>query len=259
MTDVQVDDGTGWLDLLPAGVGDDAYRADVRAEARSAARHVQVAKIVADLEARVSAGLADPSVDPSMLVGPATELASARTIQSVLPAVVPVAQGRHNAVAVQLPRPRRGALPYPPSWCGELVHHQRMHAVAGDVPPPAGPLDFEAIEAYERVSAEAATQWATLNYLDEGPRGQMSNYVTSWSAATKHDGWAALHGHITELVDLVARADAARPVTDGACAYGHHASWRLQPPAKDPTRTGSETPWTFKAAVRDGVLVQVTP
>jgi hypothetical protein len=252
MSDVVVDDPAPWVELLPADVPED-YRRDVRAEARSTARHVQVAKIVTDLEAKVASGLADPAVHPQALLAPASELAAARAIASVLPAVVPVNQGRHDAVAVQLPRPRRGLLPCPPAWCGELVHHQRTHSAAGEVPPQAGPLDFEAIEAYERVSAEAAAMQGTLAYLDDGPRGQMSDYVTSWSAATKHGGWAQLHAHIADLVVLVTRADAARPVT-GPCSrsMAHHSTWRLQPAVPGES-------WTWASACRDAVLVQKQP
>jgi hypothetical protein len=252
MTDL-IDDPAKWLNLLPADVPED-YRRDVRAEARATARHGQIGALVAALEAKVAAGAADPSVDPAGLTGPASELAAARAIASVLPAVVPVSQGRHNDVAAGLPRPNGAmvALPHPPRYVAELVHHQRIHTVAGEMPPTPGPLDVEAAKAYEKVSAEVAAQWSTLCFLGDGPRGPMGDFVAGWHATVNNTSWVELNKHIADLVVLVARADAERPV-GGSCKFGHHSAWRLQPAQL------ADGPWTFEAAVHHGVLVQVTP
>jgi hypothetical protein len=252
MSETFTDDPAPWVKLLPDDVPDD-YKTDVRAEARAAARHGQVAKIVAALEAKVSAGAADPAVDPSTLTGPASELAAARAIASVLPAVVPVSQFRHNDVATGLPRPNGATyrMPHPPAYVAELVHHQRIHAVAGELPPVPGPLDVEAAKAYEKVSAEAAAQFETLAFLAAGPIGAMGDFVAGWHATVTNTSWAELHKAINDLTVLVARADAERPV-GGSCKFGHHSAWRLQP-----AQRGER--WTFEAAVRDGILVTVAP
>ena len=252
MSETLTDDPAPWVKLLPDDVPDD-YKADVRAEARATARHAQVGALVAALEAKVAAGAADPSVDPSTLTGSASELAAARTIASVLPAVVPVAQGRHMAVAAGLPRPYMGnyLLPYPPAYVGELVHHQRIHALQGLVPPAPGPLDVEAVKAYERVSAEAAAQWSTTSSLSAGPIGPMGHFVAGWHATVNDTGWVDLSEHIHDLAALVDRANAARP-EGRSCPQGHHSFWRVQPAVQG-------SPWTFEASVRDGVLMQVTP
>ena len=252
MTEVAtvLDDPAPWVKLLPDDVPED-YRRDCRAVARASARHGQVAKIVADLEAKVAAGAADSAVDPSTLIGAASELAAARAIASVLPVVTPVSQGRHNAVAAGLPRPSGAmvALPHPPRYVAELVHHQRIHAVAGEMPPVPGPLDVEAAKAYEEVSAEAAAQWSTLGFLGDGPVGPMGDFVAAWHATVNNISWVELNKHIADLVVLVARADADRPA-GGSCKFGHHSTWRLQPAQL------ADGPWTFEAAVHHGVLVQ---
>ena len=252
MTDVAtvLDDPAPWVKLLPHDVPDD-YKADVRAEARATARHAQVGALVAELEAKISVGAADPAVDPSTLTGPATELAAARAIASVLPVVTPVSRGRHHAVAAGLPRPNGAmvALPHPPRYVAELVHHQRIHAVAGEMPPVPGPLDVEAAKAYEKVSAEAAAQWSTLGFLGDGPVGPMGDFVAAWHATVNNISWVELNKHIADLVVLVARADADRPA-GGSCKFGHHSTWRLQPAQL------ADGPWTFEAAVHHGVLVQ---
>ena len=251
MSETLVDDPAPWTALLPNDVDPD-YVTAVQAEARATARHGQVAKIVTDLEAKVSAGAADPAVDPATLTSAASELAAARAIASVLPAVVPVSQGRHNAVAAGLPRPNGAmvALPHPPRYVAELVHHQRIHAVAGEIPPAPGPLDVAAAKAYEKVSAEAAAQWSTLGFLGDGPVGPMGDFVAAWHATVNNISWVELNKHIADLVVLVARADAERPV-GGSCKFGHHSAWRLQPAQL------ADGPWTFEAAVRGGVLVTV--
>jgi hypothetical protein len=252
MSETFTDDPAPWVELLPADVPDD-YKADVRAEARAVARHGQVGKIVADLQAQVAAGAADPSVDPSTLTGPASELAAARAIASVLPSVVPVTEFRHREVAAGLPRQTDGAyrLPHPPAYVAELVHHQRIHAVAGELPPVPGPLDVEAAKAYESVSAEAAAQFETLAFLAAGPIGPMGDFVAAWHVTVNNTSWVELHKHIADLAVLVSAANAERPAGLG-CKFGHHSTWRLQP-----AQRGER--WTFEGAVRDGVLVQVAP
>jgi hypothetical protein len=252
MSETFTDDPAPWVALLPADVPED-YRRDCRAVARASARHGQVGKVVADLEAKVAAGAANSAVDPSTLIGAASELAAARAIASVLPVVTPVSQGRHNAVAAGLPRQNGAtyAMPHPPRYVAELVHHQRVHAVAGELPPVPGALDVEAIKAYEKVSAEAAAQFETLAFLAAGPIGPMGDFVAAWHATVNNTSWAELHKHIADLVVLVARADAERPAGLG-CKFGHHSTWRLQP-----AQRGER--FSFEGAVRDGILVQVAP
>lgn len=252
MDDVMVvDDPAPWLELLPADVGSPQYRADVRSEARARRRRAEVAAMAAGLEGTLTAGLSDPAVRPRSLTWSAVDLAATRALESALPAVRSVEEIRHDEVRRALPRPYRGAylMPYPPAYVAEIVHHQRVHAVNGEVPPVPGPLDLEAIEAYETVSVDAATQWASLAFLDDHQLASMESYVRAWADAVSNDGWSTLAYSIHDLMDLIDRANAARPPT-GSCPYGAHARWRLQAPDLGTT-------WTFASAVRDGVLVTV--
>jgi hypothetical protein len=238
-----------WLDLLPDDVDPD-YKAAVRAEARALARHDQIGALVAELEAKVAAGAADPAVDPATLMTPASELAAARTLASVAPPIVPVPQARHNSVAAMLqkPNPANFRLPHPPAFMAELVHYTRLHAPAGELPPVAGPLDLEAIKAYEVVSAQAAHLWSSLDLMDDGPRGPMGDFVRAWHDTITNPAWEQLRTAIVDLTVLVALADAERPPA-GSCGHGQHSQMRLQPAQL------SEAHWSYAQAVRDGVLV----
>ena len=253
MDDVMVvDDLAPWLELLPADVGTPEYRADVRHEARARKRHGELAAMAAELEEALATGLSDPAVNPRDLTWTAVDLAATRALASALPPVVPVEASRHDEVRRALPRPYRGAylLPHPPAYCAELVHHQRIHAMQGEIPPVPGPLDTQAITAYEAASVEAAAQWASLAFMDDGHTTDMATYVRAWSEAVGNDGWSTLHYAIGALVDLVDRANAARPPT-GTCAQGNHGTRRLQPPE-------SGDAWSFADAVRNGMLVTVS-
>jgi len=255
MTDVQVDDGTGWLNLLPADVGDDTYRAAVQAEARATARHGQIGKIVAGLEAKVSAGAADPAVDPATILTLASELSAARTLASVAPPVVPVSQARHAATAASLPRPNpaRFHMPYPPAFLGELVHYTRSHAQAGELPPVASALDLDAARQYEVVAAQAAAQWRSLEWLDDGVTAGIESYIRAWADTVSPAAWDELLVAISELGVQVAEADEQRP-PNVSCPQGRHRDFRLQPVDV----RFDKTPWSMVRAVRDGILTSVT-
>ena len=240
-----------WLDLLPDNVDPD-YKAAVRAEARATARAAQFAKITADLEAKLAAGAADPTIDPASLIAGATKLAAARTLASVAPPIVPVPQARHNSVVsmLQKPNPANFRLPHPPGFMAELVHYTRLHAQAGELPPVAGPLDLEAIKAYERVSAQAAHLWSTLDLLDGyGVGVPMGDFIRAWHDTVTNPAWEQLRTAIVDLTVLVARADAERPPA-GSCGHGQHSDMRLQPAQL------TEHHWSYQGQIRDGILVQ---
>ena len=244
-----------WLDLLPDDVDPD-YVAAVRAEARATVRHGQVAKIVADLEARINHdGAADLGVDPATLMGLAAELAGARALASILPPVVPVPQNVHDAVAAMLPRPNVAVyrMPSPPQWLGALCHHQRSgHAqVGGEIPPQPTEQDVAAVDRYTVVAAQAAAAWSSLSLFDDGPRGLPGDFVQAWFDTLHSPMWPALREAIDDLTTLIDAADDARPPS-GSCSFGSHASFRLQPAQPgDPA-------WTFAWAVKWGVML-VTP
>ena len=243
-----------WLDLLPDDI-DPAYKAAVRAEARATARHAQVGALVAELEAKISVGAGDPAVDPATLIAGATKLAAARTLASVAPPIVPVAQSVHDAVAAMLPRPNVAVyrMPNPPAYLGELVHHQRSgHAqIGGELPPEPTPLDVRTIKEYELVAAQAQAAWSSLSLFDDGPRGLPGDFVQAWFDTLHSPMWPALREAIDDLTTLIAAADDARPPS-GSCSFGRHSDFRLQP------YQPGDGPWTFASAVRNGIML-VTP
>lgn len=254
MADVFTDDPAPWVELLPDDVPDD-YVAAVRAEAKASARQAQFAKITADLEAKLAAGAANPGVDPATLMTQAAKLAAARTLASVAPSVVPVSRERHDMIVSQLPRPNpaRFHMCYPPAFLGELVHYTRSHAQAGELPPVASALDLEAIRQYEVVAAQAAAQWRSLEWLDDGVRAGMESYIRAWADTVNIAAWDELLLAISELGVQVAEADEQRP-PNVSCSQGRHRDFRLAPVDV----RFDKTPWTLQGAVRDGVLVSVT-
>jgi hypothetical protein len=247
-----LDDPAPWVALLPENIvdADPTYADAVRVEGKATARHNQILAVVADLEAKVAGGAADSSVDPTTLVSLAAELAGARALKSTLAPIPVVPQARHDFVASMLPRPNpaRFFMPRPVAFLGELVHYQRLHAQAGELPPVAGPLDLKAIKEYERVAALHAQAWATLGFLDKYGQGvPMGSFVAGWSDTVTAPRWDELLDAIKDLIVLITRADAARPPA-GSCGHGQHSQMRLQ--AAQPQER-----WSYEDAVRRGVLV----
>jgi hypothetical protein len=244
-----LDDPAPWVALLPADI-DPTYVAACRAEGKATARHNQIQAVVTDLEAKVAAGAADSSVDPTTLVGPAAELAGARALKSTLAPIPVVPQSRHDFVMSMLPRPNpaRYRICSPPRLVAEMTHYTRIHAREGILPPVATPTDLQAIKEYQRVAALAAEAWATLGFLDGyGVGVPPASFVAAWSDTVTAPRWDELMAAIGDLTALVAKADASRPEA-GGCNYGAHAALKMQP--AQPTET-----WTFESQIRNGVLV----
>lgn len=244
-----------WLELLPDDVGDEQYRADVRAEAVARARRGDVDQMLAGLEEQLARRAGDPSTDPVMLLGLASDVQAARAVRVALPPLIAVDARRHERVITELQRRLpQFRLPPPPRLAVELRHWRARHS-SGTTTLPPEPItsDKEVIGMYEEVSAALARFEARrFAFLRQPWRAASSiaDWVRVWHAAMNDDELPTWRQILAELLPPLELNEKLRSEqAPHLCEYGSADTFRLQPP------TASE-PWTYREAALRGVLMR---